>query len=115
MRRPQSSSALTLMQPAADVARPAEVIPMHLSEVVFGWEAIAKVLGRSPDTAQRLAERSEDPLPVFWEIDKYGAFVQAILAFRARNRHSLKTQRELIRLRSEVRRLRRRSNANAGS
>ena len=71
-------------------------------EIVWGWKDIARVLGRSVDTAQRLAARNEDPLPVFWEFDRPGAYVQAILHWRARQRCSFKIHREIVALRAEV-------------
>jgi hypothetical protein len=85
-----------------------DTIPMHLGEVAWGWEAIARVLGRSVDTAQRLERQNVDPLPVFWELGRVGAFVHAVLAYRARNRKPLRDHRELVALRAEVGRLRKR-------
>ncbi len=72
------------------------------TEQVWGWKSIAAVLGRSVDTAQRLARRNEDPLPVFNELGQWGAYVAAILAFRARNRCSFKIHREVTELRALV-------------
>jgi hypothetical protein len=54
--------------------------------IVWGWKDIARIMGRSVDTAQRRARRNVDPLPVFVEDGRPGAFVGAILAWRARQR-----------------------------
>ena len=65
----------------------------------WGWKDIARVLGRGARTAQARAQRNIDPLPVFWEDDRVGAYVHAILRWRSNQRRSHKYHRELVALR----------------
>lgn len=73
-------------------------------EIVWGWKEIARVLGRSVCYAQsRSGVWGGEPLTMFWEDDRPGAYVQALLGWRARQRHSHRTHRELATLRAELR------------
>lgn len=69
--------------------------------IVWGWKDIAAVLGRSVRTAQERAQRNVDPLPVFVEDDRVGAFAHAILRWRSNQRSSYRIHRELVGLRAK--------------
>jgi hypothetical protein len=86
------------------LGRRGALVNTEAPEIVWGWKSIAAVLGRSVRTAQERAERNRDPLPIFVEDDRIGAYVSAIIDWRARQRQSLKLHREAEMLRAQLER-----------
>lgn len=61
----------------------------------IGWKAIGDVIERCEDTCQKRADDAFDPLPVFWEDGRPMAYIDALLAWRARQRASHPITRRL--------------------
>lgn len=71
-------------------------------EIAKGWREIAHVIGTTVRTAQRLASRDHDPLPIRVGITGTWAFASALRDFKHRNDLAYQKHVELRRLRQRV-------------